>query len=91
MPSNQLMTRIGIWAPRSAMKSNSSAPTSGSRLWTQNARIWGSSAATRFGENTLDMSRRWMVWTGGSSKMSTPDGISMLALMSSRMPPRPEM
>ncbi len=28
---------------------------------------------------------------GGSSKISVPGGISMLALMSSRMPPRPEM
>ncbi len=32
-----------------------------------------------------------MVCTGGSSKMSTPGGISMFALISSRMPPRPEM
>ena len=73
------------------MKSNSSAPTSGSRLRAQNSRICGSSAATRLGENTRDSRRRWMVCTGGSSKMSTPEGISMLALMSSMMPPRPEM
>ena len=32
-----------------------------------------------------------MVWVGGSSKMTTPGGISMFALMSSRIPPRPEM
>ena len=32
-----------------------------------------------------------MVCVGGSSKMRTPDGISMPALMSSRIPPRPEM
>ena len=57
----------------------------------QNSRICGSRAATRFGEKTRDISRRWMVCTGGSSKMSTPDGISMLARMSSMMPPRPEM
>ena len=68
-----------------------SAPTSGSRLRAQNSRICGSSAATRFGENTRDISRRWMVCTGGSSKMSTPEGMSMLALISSMMPPRPEM
>ena len=57
----------------------------------QNSRICGSRAATRFGENTRDISRRWMVCTGGSSKMSTPEGISMLARISSMMPPRPEM
>ncbi len=73
IPSSMPMTRMGICAPRSAMKSNSLAPTSGSRQLTQNARIWGSSAATRFGEKTRDIRRRWMVWTGGSSKMSTPE------------------
>ena len=31
-----------------------------------------------------------MVWTGGSSKMSVPGGISMFALISSSMTPRPE-
>ncbi len=31
MPSSMPMVRIGIWAPRSAMKSNPPAPTSGSR------------------------------------------------------------
>ena len=32
-----------------------------------------------------------MVWIGGSSKMMTPGGISMSALISSRIAPRPEM
>jgi hypothetical protein len=32
-----------------------------------------------------------MVWTGGSSKMTTPGGISMPARISSMMAPRPEM
>ena len=32
-----------------------------------------------------------MVWVGGSSKITTPGGISMSALISSRIPPRPEM
>ncbi len=32
-----------------------------------------------------------MVWVGGSSKMRIPGGISMPALISSRIPPRPEM
>ena len=66
-------------------------PTSGSRHCAQNSRIFGSSAATFFGVNTRDRRLRWMVCVGGSSKISTPGGISMSALMSSRMPPRPEM
>ena len=73
------------------MKSKPPAPTSGSRLRTQNARICGSSSLTRLGENTRDSSLRWTVWIGGSSKMSTPGGISIPALISSMMPPRPEM
>ena len=32
-----------------------------------------------------------MVWVGGSSKMMTPGGISMSALISSMIPPLPEM
>ncbi len=32
-----------------------------------------------------------MVWVGGSSKIRMPLGISMFALMSSMIPPRPEM
>ena len=91
IPSSMPITRMGIWAPRSAMKSNPPAPTRGSRERTQNSRIFGSSSATRRGEKTRDSSRRCMVWTGGSSKMSTPGGISMLARISSMMPPRPEM
>ena len=57
----------------------------------RSSRIFGSSAATFFGVNTRDSRLRWMVWVGGSSKMTTPGGISMSALMSSRIPPRPEM
>ena len=85
------ITRIGICAPRSATKSNRSAPTSGSRLSTQNSRIFGSSAFIWRGVNTRESSARWMVCVGGSSKINMPGGISMFALISSRMPPRPEM
>ena len=85
------MTRIGICAPRSAMKSKPPEPTSGSRLWAQNSRIFGSSSATRRGVKARDRRRRWMVWVGGSSKMMTPGGMSMSALMTSRMAPFPEM
>ena len=91
MPSSIPITRIGICAPRSATKSNRPAPTSGSRLRAQNSRIFGSSAATFLGVNTRDSRLRWIVCVGGSSKMTTPGGISMFALISSRMPPRPEM
>ena len=85
------ITRIGICAPRSATKSNRSAPTSGSRQRAQNSRIFGSSAFIFLGVNTLPSTLRWTVWTGGSSKMNTPGGTAMLALISSRMAPRPEM
>ena len=50
----------------------------------------GSSAAT-LGVNMRESRRRWIVCVGGSSKMTTPVGISISALMSSRIPPRPEM
>ena len=85
------ITRIGICAPRSRTKSKPPAPTSGSRLRAQNSRIFGSSASIFFGVNTRDSRLRCTVWIGGSSKMSTPGGISMSALISSRMAPRPEM
>jgi hypothetical protein len=73
------------------MKSKPPAPTRGSRLRAQKSRILGSSAATFRGENTPPISLRWVAWIGGSSKMITPDGISISDLISSRMLPRPEM
>ena len=39
IPSSMPITRMGIWAPRSAMKSKPPAPTRGSRERTQNSRI----------------------------------------------------
>ena len=51
----------------------------------QSSRIFGSSAATFFGVNTRDSRLRWIVCVGGSSKMTTPGGISMSALMISRI------
>ncbi len=73
------------------MKSKRPAPTRGSRLCAQNSRIFGSSAFIFFGVNTRDSRPRCMVWIGGSSKRMTPGGISMSALISSRIAPRPEM
>ncbi len=73
------------------MKSISSAPTSGSSARAQNSRICGSNDAIRRGVNTRDSRLRWAVWIGGSSKISTPDGISMSARINSMIPPRPEM
>ena len=70
------------------MKSKPPAPTSGSRTCAQNSRTCGSSASIFFGVNTRDSRPRWIVWIGGSSKMKMPGGISMSALISSRMPPR---
>ena len=91
MPRSMLITCIGIRAPRSAMKSKWSSPMSGSRLVAQNSRIFGSSSATRRGVKARESRRRWMVCVGGSSKMMTPGGISMSALISSMIPPLPEM
>lgn len=42
-------------------------------------------------ENTLDISRRSMVWTGGSSKIRTPEGIGISAQMSPIIPSLPEI
>ena len=47
--------------------------------------------ATCRGVNMRDSSERWIVWVGGSSKITIPDGISMPDLMISSTPPRPEM
>ncbi len=85
------MTRIGIWAPRSATKSKLPVPTSGSRQRAQNSRIFGSSAFIFFGVNTRDSTPRCTVCSGGSSKMNTPEGIGTFILMISRMPPRAEL
>ena len=54
MPSSMPMVRIGIWAPRSAMKSKPPLPTSGSRVRAQNSRILGSRAFILRGVNTRD-------------------------------------
>ena len=84
------MVRMGIWAPRSAMKSNPPVPTIGSRARAQNSRIFGSMAATLRGVNTRERSPRWRSCSGGSSKMIVPGGISMPLLISSSTVPRLE-
>ena len=84
MPSNIPITRIGIWAPRSATKSNRFAPTRGSRDRAQNSRTFGSSAFIFAGEHPRQEAS-CIVWTGGSEKMSTPGGISIPDLIISRM------
>ncbi len=91
IPSSKPMVRIGICAPSSAMRSKPPEPTSGSRLRAQNSRILPSSSFTRRAVKARDSRRRWMVWVGGSSKMRMPGGISIPALISSRIAPRPEM
>ena len=85
------MTCIGTWAPRSATKSNPSAPTSGSRHSAVKSRICCSSADTRFGVNARESSLRWSVCAGGSSKINVPGGCSTSALMSSSTLPLPLM
>ena len=85
------IVRIGIWAPRSAMKSKPPLPTSGSRLRAQNSRTLGSIAAILRGVNTRDSRPRCRSWSGGSSKMIDPGGISMPLLMSSRIVPLAEL
>ena len=52
------MARMGIWAPRSAMKSKRPEPTSGSRLRAQNSRSLASMAFIFLGVNTRDTSPR---------------------------------
>ena len=85
------MTRIGMNLPRSAMKSKSPEPTSGSSTSAQKARTWGSSASIFFGVKTRESRPRWMSCVGGSSKRIDPGGISTPALMISSTEPRPEM
>ena len=72
------------------MKSKPSSPTSGSSVRAQNSRTFGSMASIFFGVNTRDSRPRWMSWIGGSSNSMMPGGISMSALMSSRIDPRPD-
>ena len=50
----------------------------------------GSSEDTRRGVKTRDSNLRWMSWAGGSSISSVPGGISMFALITSRIGPREE-
>ena len=90
MPRSMPMTRIGISRPSFSIRSNRDSPTSGSRQRTQYSRTSGSSSAIRRGENTRASSFRWMSWTGGSSMMRVPGGITMFALISSSMTPREE-
>ena len=85
------MVRIGIWAPRSAMKSNPPEPILGSRARAQNSRTFGSISAMRRGVNTRDSSPRCRSCSGGSSKMIEPGGISMSAFSSSSTVPRAEL
>ena len=66
------MVRIGIWAPRSAMKSKPPAPTSGSSERAQKSRTSGSIAAIFFGVNTRLSRPRWTSWIGGSSNRMMP-------------------
>ena len=91
MPSSELITFIGICAPKSVMKSNRSVPTSGSRLCVQNSRILGSSALILRGVNIRARSLRWTSWMGGSSKITVPGRISILALINSTIAPRAEL
>ncbi len=67
--------RIGICAPRSAMKSKPPAPTSGSSVRAQNSRTFGSIAFIFFGVNTRDSRPRCTSWTGGSSNRMMPGGM----------------
>jgi hypothetical protein len=85
MPSSMPITRIGIIAANSAMMSNPSDPTSGSRQLTQYCRIWSSMAAIRRGVNTRAISPRNMVCSGGSWNIITPGGMSNSVCTSSRM------
>ena len=84
------MTRIGMNLPRSSMKSKPPAPTRGSSTSAQKARTWGSSACIFFGVKTRESRERWPLCAGGSSMRITPEGISTLARIISRMEPRPD-
>ena len=86
------MTRIGITRAEVADEVEAAGPDRADRgTAAHSSRIFGSRAATFFGVNTRDRRLRWIVCVGGSSKMTTPGGISMSALMISRTAPRPEM
>ncbi len=85
------MVRMGISTPRSAMKSKPPAPTRGSSVRAAKARTSGSIAARRRGVNTRLRSPRCRSWSGGSSKMNMPGGISIPALMISSTDPSAEL
>ena len=91
IPSSMPMVRIGIWAPRSRMKSKRSEPTYGSSVRAQNSRTFGSMSAMRLGVKTRLRSDRCMSCAGGSSNRMLPGGISIPLLMISRTEPLPEM
>lgn len=91
MPSRALITRIGMIAPKSLMKSIFPVPNRGSSDCAQNSRILGSSALILRGVNIRASSLRCTVWIGGSSKIRAPEGMSMLALISSMIAPRAEL
>ena len=73
-PSMSLMTCMGRSAPRSRTKSKPPLPTRGSRTAAQYSRIRVSRTDTRRAVNTRAISRRWRLWSGGSSKMNMPLG-----------------
>ena len=85
------MVRIGIWAPRSRMKSNPPLPTSGSRQRAQNSRTFGSSALILRGVKRRVSRLRCMSCVGGSSKMKMPGGNCMPLLIISSTVPRAEL
>ena len=85
------MTRVGTCSPRSATKSKPPAPTSGSSSRAQYCRISGSSAPIRRGVNIRESRDRWIPWTGGSSKINVPGGISKSPFRRSSVTPLREM
>ena len=66
------ITSTGNGPEKSAMRSNISSPSSGSRYLRTRPRIIGSRSATAFGVNTRLTSCRIRSWSGGSMKMIEP-------------------
>ena len=91
MPSSMPMTRIGISAARSWMKSKCPVPTRGSSVRAQKRRTSGSMAVIALGVKTRLKRLRCSSWAGGSSNRIEPGGISIPLLISSRTDPFPEM
>ena len=85
------ITRIGICGAEVADEVEPAGPDERIQACAQNSRIFGSSALILRGVNIRASSLRWMSWIGGSSKISAPGGISMLALISSMIAPRAEL